>query len=227
SFALPLDKLTAFQTRFHTRILEGYGMTETASQCTINPFDAPKVGSAGKAFKTDVAIMNDGKIMNSANRIGEIVVRGDHVISDYLDPHPDAFQDGWFLTGDLGYLDEDGYLFVKGRKKDIINHGGEKVAPAQVENSLSQLSFVKEISVIGTPDTLYGEAVTAVVISQGIQSEDLERQKIMAHARATLANYEQPTRIFFVQDYPRNATGKVIRLKLREQVMSTLLGRVG
>lgn len=227
SFALPLDKLTAFQTRFHTRILEGYGMTETASQCTINPFDAPKVGSAGKAFKTDVAIMNNGKIMNSANRIGEIVVRGDHVISDYLDPHPDAFRDGWFLTGDLGYLDEDGYLFVKGRKKDIINHGGEKVAPAQVENSLSQLSFVKEISVIGTPDTLYGEAVTAVVISQGIQSEDLERQKIMAHAKATLANYEQPTRIFFVQDYPRNATGKVIRLKLREQVMSTLVGRVG
>jgi Acyl-CoA synthetases (AMP-forming)/AMP-acid ligases II len=227
SFALPLDKLTAFQTRFHTQILEGYGMTETASQCTINPFEAPKVGSAGKAFKTDVAIMNDGQIVDQANQIGEIVVRGDHVISDYLDPHPDAFQDGWFLTGDLGYLDEDGYLFVKGRKKDIINHGGEKVAPAQVENSLSQLNFVKEVSVIGTPDTLYGEAVTAVVISQGMQSEDLERQKIMAHAQATLANYEQPTRIFFVQDYPRNATGKVVRLKLREQVMSTLVGRVG
>lgn len=227
SFALPLDKLTAFQSRFHTRILEGYGMTETASQCTINPFDAPKVGSAGKAFKTEVQIMNDGQIESQANQIGEIVVRGDHVISDYMDPHPDSFQDGWFLTGDLGYLDDDGYLFVNGRKKDIINHGGEKVAPAQVENSLSQLNFVKEVSVIGTPDTLYGEAVTAVIISQGQQAEDLERQKILAHAKATLANYEQPTRIFFVQDYPRNATGKVIRLKLREQVMSTLVGRAG
>jgi Acyl-CoA synthetases (AMP-forming)/AMP-acid ligases II len=93
-------------------------------------------------------------------------------------------------------LDEDGYLFVKGRKKDIINYGGEKVAPAQVENVLSQLNFVKEVSVIGTPDTLYGEAVTAVVISDGEQDEELERQKIMAHAKATLANYEQPTRIF-------------------------------
>lgn len=227
SFALPLDKLTAFQTRFHTQILEGYGMTETASQCTINPFNAPKVGSAGKAFKTDVAIMNDGEIVKANNQIGEIVVRGDHVINDYLDPHPEAFENGWFLTGDIGYLDEDGYLFVKGRKKDIINHGGEKVAPAQVENSLSQLNFIKEVSVIGTPDTLYGEAVTAVVISQGLQSEDLERQKIMAHAKETLAKYEQPTRIFFVNDYPRNATGKVVRLKLREQVMSTLVGRVG
>ncbi|MFC6177458.1 AMP-binding protein [Companilactobacillus huachuanensis] len=226
SFALPLDKLTAFQTRFHTIILEGYGMTETASQCTLNPFDSPKVGSAGKAFKTDVQIMNDGKIMSGANQVGEIVVRGDHVISDYLESHPDSFHEGWFLTGDLGYLDEDGYLFVKGRKKDIINHGGEKVAPVQVENSLSQLNFVKEVSVIGTPDSLYGEAVTAVVISQGKQEESLERQKILAHAKETLANYEQPTRIFFVKDYPRNATGKVIRLKLREQVLS-LAGSVG
>jgi len=227
SFALPLDKLNAFQNRFHTTILEGYGMTETASQCTINPFDAPKIGSAGKAFKTDVAIMINNEISKEANQIGEIVVRGDHVISDYLDSHPDSFQDGWFLTGDLGYLDEDDYLFVEGRKKEIINHGGEKIAPVQVENSLSQLSFVKEVSVIGTPDTLYGEAVTAVVISQGLQDEELERQKIMAHARETLASYEQPTRIFFVDDYPRNATGKVIRLKLREQVMSALVGRAG
>lgn len=225
SFALPLDKLKSFQTRFHTIILEGYGMTETASQCTINPFDAPKVGSAGKAFETDVAIMIDGRLTRETNQIGEIAVRGDHVISDYLDPHPDSFKDGWFLTGDLGYLDGDGYLFVEGRKKDIINHGGEKVAPVQVENSLSQLNFIKEVSVIGTPDTLYGEAVTAVVISQGDQEEELERQKILAHAKATLANYEQPTRIFFVQDYPRNATGKVVRLKLREQVMSDLVSR--
>lgn len=227
SFALPLDKLTAFQTRFHTQILEGYGMTETASQCTINPFNAPKVGSAGKAYETEVEIMNDGKLERSANKIGEIVVRGDHVISDYLDPHPDSFKNGWFLTGDIGYLDNDGYLFVKGRKKDIINHGGEKVAPAQVENVLSQLNFVKEVSVIGTPDTLYGEAVTAVVISHGRQSETLERQKIIAHAKATLAKYEQPTRIFFVDDYPRNATGKAIRLKLREQIMSELARSVG
>ena len=202
-------------------------MTETASQCTINPFDAPKVGSAGKPFETDLGIMVNEQITKRPKQIGEIVVRGDHVISDYLDPHPDSFKDGWFLTGDLGYLDEDGYLFVKGRKKDIINHGGEKVAPAQVENALSQLNFIKEVSVIGTPDTLYGEAVTAVVISNGEQDEELERQKIMAHAKATLATYEQPTRIFFVKDYPRNATGKVIRLKLRQQVMSTLVRSAG
>lgn len=90
-------------------------------------------------------------------------MRGDHVISDYMDPQPDAFHDGWFLTGDLGYFDEDGYLFVKGRSKDMINRGGEKVAPAGVQSVLSQLEFIAEIVILGMPDDLYGEAVTAVV----------------------------------------------------------------
>ncbi|WP_125588988.1 AMP-binding protein [Companilactobacillus jidongensis] len=225
SFALPLDKLTAFQNRFHTIILEGYGMTETASQCTINPFDAPKVGSAGKPFKTELAILIDDKFKAEANQVGEIAVRGDHVIKDYMDPHPDSFKDGWFLTGDLGYLDDDGYLFVKGRKKDIISRGGEKVAPAHVENALSQLDCVKEIAVIGTPDSMYGEAVTAVVIGQDVQNESIVRQKILDHAKKTLAVFEQPTKVIFVNDYPRNPTGKVLRVKLRNQILEEAVGK--
>ncbi|WP_334329536.1 AMP-binding protein [Companilactobacillus sp. HBUAS59699] len=224
SFSLPLDKLTAFQNRFHTIILEGYGMTETASQCTLNPFDAPKVGSAGKPFKTELAILIDGKFQAEADQVGEIAVRGDHVISDYLEPHPDSFRDGWFLTGDLGYLDRDGYLFVKGRKKDIISRGGEKVAPAHVENSLSQLDCVKEVAVIGTPDELYGEAVTAVVIGQDIQNQNIARKAILEHAKKTLAVFERPTKVVFVRDYPRNPTGKVLRVKLRDQILEEAKG---
>lgn len=224
SFALPLDKLTKFQKLFHTIILEGYGMTETASQCTLNPFDAPKVGSAGKPYKTDVAILVDGHISPIVGEVGEIIVRGDHVISDYMEPHPESFMADWFLTGDLGYFDEDGYLFVKGRKKDIINRGGEKVAPAQVENVLSQLDFVKEVAVIGTPDELYGEAVTAVIISRSKQPDAQLAQQIKAFARLSLANYERPTRIVFVKDYPRNATGKVIRQQLKTQILTASVG---
>lgn len=219
SFSLPLDKLTQFEKTYHTRILEGYGMTETASQCTLNPFDAPKVGSVGKPVGTDVGILVDGNVSHAARVSGEIAVRGDHVIQSYLDPHPDAFYKGWFLTGDLGYFDEDGYLFINGRKKDIISVGGEKVAPAHVENVLSQLPFVKEVTVIGTPDDLYGEAVTAVVISQpGDQTE--QQQAILDQAKQTLAPYEQPKRVLFVRDYPRNATGKVVRPQLRQQVVA-------
>lgn len=219
SFSLPLDQLTQFEKVYHTRILEGYGMTETASQCTLNPFEAPKIGSVGKPVATDVAILTNGRLTTKSRTSGEIAVRGDHVIQHYLDPHPDAFFQGWFLTGDLGYFDDDGYLFINGRKKDIISVGGEKVAPAHVENVLSQLPFVKEVTVIGTPDDLYGEAVTAVVISQPGNQKD-QQQAILAQAQKTLAPYERPKRVLFVHDYPRNATGKVVRPKLRQQLVA-------
>ena len=131
SFALPEDKLVAFQSHFHTQVLEGYGMTETASQSTLNPIHAPKIGSAGKPVGTELRIkLADGTFTKKPFVEGEIVLRGDHVIHDYLEPHPESFENGWFLTGDLGYLDQDGYLFVKGRRKEMINRGGEKVAPA-------------------------------------------------------------------------------------------------
>ncbi|MFD1465168.1 AMP-binding protein [Lapidilactobacillus mulanensis] len=226
SFALPEDKFRAFERRYHTQILEGYGMTETASQCTINPFDAPKIGSAGKPYKTEVGFLINGEITKAPNRIGEIAVRGDHVINDYLDSHQDSFRDGWFLTGDLGYFDEDGYLFVKGRIKEMISRGGEKVAPAAVENVLNQLDFIGQVAVIGLPDEIYGEAVTAVVIPKKAQTHDLEAEKqaIFDYAAEKLAKFQQPTQIYFVSEFPLNATGKVVRPKLHEELVQQLAG---
>ncbi len=220
SFALPEERKELFEKRFDTQIVEGYGMTESASQCTINPFDAPKIGSAGKAFGTDVAILADDKITHDANVKGEIVIRGDHVITRYMDPKRDAFKDGWFLTGDLGYFDEDAYLFVKGRKKEIISRGGEKVAPAAVENTLSELDFIEQLAVIGMPDDLYGEEVTAVLVSTtpGLNEAD-QRQTIFDYAKDHLAKFEAPTRVEFVREFPRNITGKVLRPKLRDQLL--------
>lgn len=221
SFALPEDKLRAFQDNFDTLVIEGYGMTEAASQCTINPFDAPKIGSAGKAFGTDLSILVGGEFTTEPNVLGEIVIKGDHVITQYMDPNPDSFKDGWFLTGDLGYLDEDGYLFVKGRSKEIISRGGEKVAPEAVENVLNELDFIEQLSVIGMPDDLYGEEVTAVVISTtpGL-NEAAQRQALFAYAQAHLAKYETPTRVEFVREFPRNTTGKVLRPQLRDQLLT-------
>lgn len=221
SFSLPLEKLTAFEETYHTRILEGYGMTETASQCTLNPFNAPKVGSVGVPVGTDMAIVVDEDFTTEPEQSGEIAVRGDHVIESYMDPHPDSFKDGWFLTGDLGYFDDEGYLYITGRKKDIISVGGEKVAPARVENVLSQLDSIKEVTVIGTPDELYGEAVTAVVISRSDSTAPAQlEQAILEQAKMALAPYERPKRVLFVHDYPRNATGKVVRPKLKQQIVA-------
>lgn len=221
SFALPEDKLVAFQSHFHTQVLEGYGMTETASQSTLNPIHAPKIGSAGKPVGTELRIkLADGTFTKKPFVEGEIVLRGDHVIHDYLEPHPESFENGWFLTGDLGYLDQDGYLFVKGRRKEMINRGGEKVAPAKVENVLNELDWVAQVAVIGLPDNLYGEAVTAVVIRQDA-TEDPQKAKLdlLNFARRHLAAYECPTEVVFVKAFPVNATGKVLRPKLRKQLM--------
>lgn len=222
SFALPEERLREFQTRFHTTIIEGYGLTEASSQCTINPFDAPKIGSAGKAYGTDVAIRTDNGVLTcEPNVTGEIAIRGDHVIQDYLDPHPDSFTDGWFLTGDLGYFDVDQYLFVRGRSKEIISRGGEKVAPAAVESVLSELDFIAQIAVIGMPDPLYGEEVTAVVVTTHPgEQEAADKQTILEYGRARLAKFEAPTRVAFVREFPRNHTGKVLRPALRDQLLA-------
>lgn len=226
SFSLPENKFVAFQDRFDTQILEGYGMTETSSQCTLNPFDAQKIGSAGKAFGTEVAILVNGRYETTDTTIGEIVVRGDHVISEYMDPQPASFQDGWFLTGDLGYLDEDGYLFVKGRSKDMINRGGEKVAPAEVQSVLSQLDFIEEIAVIGMPDDLYGEAVSAVIKPKDVYADqETMRANLLDYAAFNLAKFEQPTQVYFVDDFPRNPTGKILRPQLKEMLRGVTAGK--
>ncbi|WP_461215189.1 AMP-binding protein [Lacticaseibacillus sp. GG6-2] len=222
SFALPEERLRTFQSRFHTQVIEAYGMTEATSQCTTNPHDAPKIGSAGLPFGTDVKLLIGEQFTAAPGAIGEIAIRGDHVITHYLDDEkPESFQDGWFLTGDLGYFDEDGYLFVKGRKKEIISRGGEKVAPAHVESVLSELPFIEQLAVIGTPDALYGEEVTAVLVSTTPgQNEAAQRAAILEFGRSHLAKFEAPTRVEFVDEFPRNTTGKVLRPQLRDQLLA-------
>lgn len=219
SFSLPEHQLLSFEKQFNTQILEGYGMTETTSQSTINPFNAPKIGSAGKPFGTELAINVNGQLQKNATEIGEIWLRGDHVINDYLESQPDSFEDGWFKTGDLGYVDGDGYLFVKGRQKEMINRGGEKVAPAKVESILTRLEAVKEVAVIGLPDDLYGEQVTAVIVSSSEIDEKTLSNQVIAYAKENLATFECPTQVFRINEFPKNNTGKILRPKLAEMLV--------
>lgn len=147
---------------------------------------------------------------------GEIAIRGDHVITDYLDPHPDSFKDGWMLTGDLGYFDADGYLWLVGRSKDIINRGGEKVSPTKVEAVIEQLDFVKNVTVVPVPDDIYGEAVAAVVIdgTDNARLHEQRRAEILAFTSEHLASFEHPTQVYFVDQFPLNPTGKIMRPQL-------------
>lgn len=225
SFSLPESKLVLFEQEFNTPVIEGYGMTEAAGQITLNPFEAPKVGSVGKSVDTEISILVDDQVQTMNTQLGEIMLRGDHVIADYVDPHPDSFKDGWLLTGDLGYLDEEGYLFIKGRSRDMINHGGEKVAPVEVESILSKLDLVADIAVIGLPDDLYGEAVVAVIISKTpAVSEFTQMKAVIDFAKNNLATFEQPTQVYFVDKFPRNPTGKVSRAQLKAELAQSLIG---
>ena len=218
SFALPENKLNAFQSRFGAPVIQGYWMTETAIVITLNPFDAPKVGSAGKAIGTEVAILVDDQLQGADTEQGEILVRGDHVIGDYLESRHGTFHQNWLKTGDIGYIDAEGYLFIEGRSKDMINRGGEKIA-----HVLSQIDSGKDVAVIGLPDDLYGEAVTAVVEKKASeQSEFTLTKMILDYAKKHLAKFEQPTRIFFVEKFPRNPTGKIKREELKKQLALTV-----
>ncbi|WP_251547671.1 AMP-binding protein [Limosilactobacillus caecicola] len=222
SAMLPVERHQEFIERFQVPILEGYGLTEACSQCTLNPLDQIRVGSVGKPYGTQVQIFAEGTYTTTANVTGEIVIKGNHVITEYLNADAKAqrdFHDGWFHTGDLGYFDHDGYLWLNGRRKNIINHGGEKINPTMVEGTLGSLDFIKDVAVVGTPDQIYGENVAAAIILQaGVDGSADLKNYILSYAEKKLAKYRRPTEIYFIDQFPLNPTGKVIRPQLVKQL---------
>jgi len=188
------------------RILERYGMTETG-MLTSNPYEGPrKPGTVGFPLP--------GVSLRLAES-GEVQVRGPNVIAGYHerpDADAEAFsEDGWFRTGDLGELDEDGYLTLVGRSKDLIISGGYNVHPREVEEALESHPDVHEAAVIGRPSERWGEQVTAIVVVE--RPTDAER--LREHAASRLAPYKVPKAIEFATDLPRNALGKLQRNQLR------------
>ncbi|GAB2024920.1 acyl--CoA ligase [Lactovum odontotermitis] len=225
SFSLPENFIGAFEEDFGVRVMEGYGMTEATTIVTVNPLDAAKIGSVGTSVGTEIKLYDLAKheIFEDPNRAGEVVLKGPRVMESYMDPKPDSHVDGWFRTGDIGRFDEEHYLFIVGRIKEIINHGGEHVVPARVESVLSVVDFVKDVAVIGLPDSLYGEEVVAAVIADGNAGNQEEmREKLNARALETLAKHERPARYFFVEHFPLNPTGKVLREALAKEIQEEL-----
>ncbi len=186
--------------------LERYGMTETV-MLTSNPYEgARKPGTVGFPLPgVELRLAADG----------EILVDGPNVIASYYqrpDADAEAFtDDGWFRTGDLGELDEDGYLTIVGRSKDLIITGGYNVHPREVEEVLGHHPKISEVAVVGRPSEEWGEEVTAVVVAR----QPVGEQELKDHAAAHLAPYKVPKRIEFVQELPRNALGKLVREKLK------------
>ncbi len=203
---------------------QGYGLTETAPMATflLPEYALEKVGSAGYApMYTEVEILEaDGNVL-PRGELGEICVRGPNVMKGYWN-RPDATAEaidehGWFHSGDLGYLDEDGFLFVVDRVKDMVISGGENVYPAEVESVLYDHPKITEVAVIGLPDEKWGEAVVAVVVLN--EGDELALDELRDFAGERLAKYKLPTRLHQVPVLPRNPAGKVLKFELREQFL--------
>ncbi|HEX5302243.1 MAG TPA: long-chain fatty acid--CoA ligase [Streptosporangiaceae bacterium] len=217
--SIPAPVLDAFEERFGLIILEGYGMTETASTTTFNPSAAERRAySAGKPIwgtQTQVWDASGRPLPPGPEHVGEVVTRGLHVMKGYLH-RPEAtaavFTGDWLHTGDLGYFDEDGFLFIVSRKKELIIRGGYNVYPSEIENVLHAHPAVAEAAVVGVPDERLGEEVMAVVIARG--AVELRETELVAWCRERLAAYKCPRIYRFRAELPKNTLGKVLKDEL-------------
>ena len=212
-----------FRKRFGVELVERYGLTETGI-LTANPLDAPRAGSAGRVLEgTKLVIRDDDRYVRPVegrmSPRGEICVAGPSVATGYgndPDATVEAFHDELFHTGDLGYVDEDGYLWIVGRIKDLIIVGGSNVAPGEVEHALSWVDGVAELAVCGAPDADLGEIVIAHVVAESGGADPTEIEaRLRAVAGEELAAYKHPRRYVFVDELPRNAMGKIDRARLK------------
>lgn len=212
SAPLPVAVLRAFEDRFGVPVIESLGMSEAAGQITANPLPPAvrKPGSVGIAYGDEVRVVDEAGRTLPPGAEGEVAVRGETVFAGYLDgAAPEALRDGWLLTGDLGHLDHDGYLFLTGRRKELINRAGEKIAPREVEEVLHRFPDVQTACAVGVPDPLYGEEVVAFVELR--PGRPFDPDAIAAFCRAHLARFKAPKRILRVDDWPRGPSGKLQR----------------
>lgn len=221
---LPQNVSKAFKEKFGRVPQEGYGLSEASPVCALNPGDKIKIGSIGVALpfvKLEILDEQDYKVPNGT--VGELCVQGDNVMLGYLnkpEATAEAMRNGWLHTGDLAYMDDEGYVFIVDRSKDMIILGGENVYPREVEEVLYSLPEVLEAAVVGVADSLRGQAVCAfIVLKEGMKGDKKEiRRYLLEH----LALYKVPRHYFFVEKMPKNGTGKILKTELREHAAALI-----
>lgn len=250
SAPLPVVQLKAFERHFGIPVIETYGLTEAASQVTANPVppERHKPGSVGRPAGVALRICEPrpqqtgrrqqtgmwvGAPVGAAEvlhdvapgTLGEICVRGPSVVPAYVgEASPEAFQDGWFRTGDLGYQDDDGYVYITGRLREVIIRGGENIAPREVEEVLLGAAGVREAAVVGEPDALYGQQVVAYIVPTDAGWGAAQEAALRARCAAELASYKIPVRFVPVASLPRTRSGKVQRHLLQDAASVRVAG---
>jgi long-chain acyl-CoA synthetase len=222
--AIPVELIRGFEDKFGCAILEGYGLSETSPVASFNhPDRERKPGSIGTPIEgVEMQAWDDDGNEVPQGEVGEIVIRGHNVMKGYWE-RPEATEEaideaGWFRTGDMAKVDEDGYFFIVDRKKDLIIRGGYNVYPREVEEVLYEHPAIKEAAVVGVPDEALGEEVGAAVVLK--KGESLDPDEIKAYVKDQMAAYKYPRRIWFEDDLPKGPTGKILKreIEVPEQV---------
>lgn len=214
--AMPVEVMRAFDERYDVSILEGYGLSETSPIATFNVlWKERKPGSIGEAiYGCEVRVVDGEDQELPPGEVGELVIRGYNVMKGYYgrpDATAEAFRGGWFHTGDMGRVDDDGYFWIVDRKKDLIIRGGFNVYPREVEEVLYTHPAIREAAVVGVPDPRYGEEVKAYVSLRSEATPD----EIREYCRRSLAASKYPRLIEFLPELPKGSTGKILRKELR------------
>ncbi|KEK24116.1 o-succinylbenzoate--CoA ligase [Bacillus gaemokensis] len=203
---------------------QGFGMTETSPTVfMLSEEDAKrKIGSIGKpVLYCDYMLVDENRNEVGAGKVGELIIKGPNIMKEYWN-RPEAtvetIQDGWLYTGDLAREDEEGFLYIVGRKKEMMISGGENIYPLEVEQIIGKLSEVNEVAVIGVPDSKWGEVPIAFVVKKC--GSELTEKEIVTHCYLFLAKYKIPKEIVFLKELPKNATGKIQKMKLVNKLKS-------
>ncbi|MFP6744545.1 MAG: acyl--CoA ligase [Alphaproteobacteria bacterium] len=221
SSSLPPQVMAELEATFDAPVIESYGMTEATHQMASNPLPpwARKPGSVGVAAGPDVSVMSEDGTLLSAGATGEIVIRGANVTPGYeANPtgNAEAFTNGWFRTGDQGVIDDEGYLTITGRLKEIINRGGEKISPREVDEVLMDHPAVAQVVTFAMPHDKLGEDVAAAVVLR--DGETAAERDIRDFVATRLADFKVPRKILFLDEIPKGATGKLQRIGLAEKL---------
>ncbi|QIY76096.1 long-chain fatty acid--CoA ligase [Streptomyces sp. RLB1-33] len=215
--ALPVEVLHGFERRFGATVLEGYGLSETSPVAAFNHPDRPrKAGSIGLPIRgVEMRLVAEGGAAVPPGEVGEIAIRGENVMTGYWnrpEATAEAIRDGWFHSGDLARVDDDGFYFIVDRKKDLIIRGGYNVYPREVEEVLYEHPAVAEAAVVGVPHPVHGEEIAAVITVR--PGAHVTAQEIREHVKDRLAAYKYPRIVSFTAELPKGPTGKILKREI-------------
>jgi long-chain acyl-CoA synthetase len=219
--AMPVEVMKAFEEKFSCKVLEGYGLSETSPVASFNhPDKERKPGSIGTPIEgVEMKVVDDDGKEVGQGEVGEIVIKGHNVMKGYWnkpDATEEAIKDGWFHSGDMAQVDEDGYFFIVDRKKDMIIRGGYNVYPREIEEVLYEHPAVREVAVLAVPDDSLGEEVGAAVALK--DGQQVTEDELRDFAKEHVASYKYPRRVWFVDELPKGPTGKILKREIEVPV---------